>query len=164
MQTGAAGVWDKLQTTSTNIQQTLTGVWDGLKQQGSAIGNAIQERWESMKMNAHTLWAIVDQGWFGIVGRAEDLWSRARTTDAEGWAAISTEADQLSTAKIQLKARQSGMAETSDPLAIQQQLGDGQPLPGSTRSGMERAFGTTMAGVQIHTDSTAAQLAQQFDA
>ncbi|MEL6334296.1 MAG: DUF4157 domain-containing protein, partial [Cyanobacteria bacterium J06626_26] len=44
------------------------------------------------------------------------------------------------------------------------QLGTGQSLPGGVRRKFESSYGENFANVRIHTDSTAAQIAREYDA
>ena len=48
----------------------------------------------------------------------------------------------------------------SSPVAVQAQLGGGQALDAGVRGRMERGFGTSLSRVRIHTEATAARLAQ----
>ena len=65
---------------------------------------------------------------------------------------------------IFFKARNGGARATDDPQAIQAQLGEGQPLEGSVRSRMESAFGMNFSRVRTHTDNTASELSNRFNA
>ncbi|MDQ6764130.1 MAG: DUF4157 domain-containing protein, partial [Bacteroidota bacterium] len=53
---------------------------------------------------------------------------------------------------------------TQSPASVMQSLGKGRTIEGSTRSKMESAFGTNFSGVQIHTDSRAANLSGGMNA
>lgn len=55
-------------------------------------------------------------------------------------------------------------AADADPGDVHRQLGEGQPLDGRTRSGMETAFGRSFGDVRVHTDSTAARLSRSLNA
>lgn len=57
-----------------------------------------------------------------------------------------------------------GGARATDPNAIQEQLGEGQPLSSVVRSRMETAFGTSFQHVRSHTDATAGSLAGNVNA
>lgn len=61
------------------------------------------------------------------------------------------------------KAKHGG-ARIADPDSIQQQLGEGQPLPSAVRSRMEPAFGTSFQNVRSHTDSNAGSLVGSLNA
>ncbi|HEY0065944.1 MAG TPA: DUF4157 domain-containing protein, partial [Flavisolibacter sp.] len=67
------------------------------------------------------------------------------------------------TEPVQMKAE-----DTSAPSQVEQQLsstkGGGQPLPESTRSGMEQSMGADFSGVRIHTDSSAVQMNKDLHA
>jgi hypothetical protein len=62
------------------------------------------------------------------------------------------------------KAREGGIRDARNPLAIQEELGKGHPLDGGVKSRMESAFGGDFSGVRIHNDSTAASLSTQLNA
>jgi hypothetical protein len=62
------------------------------------------------------------------------------------------------------KARAGGPNNVGDPQAIQAQLGAGNPLDGSVRSRMGTAFGYDFSKVRVHRDSTAADMANRFNA
>jgi hypothetical protein len=63
-----------------------------------------------------------------------------------------------------LTKAKTGGARVTDPHAIQEQLGEGQPLSSHVRSRMETAFGTSFQHVRSHTDSTAGALANSVNA
>lgn len=52
----------------------------------------------------------------------------------------------------------------AEPLAIQRNMGRGQPLDGGTRQRIERGLGTSVGSVTIHTNQQATQLARQNNA
>ncbi|CAG0933352.1 hypothetical protein TFLX_03018 [Thermoflexales bacterium] len=164
IQSRASALWAAFQSKISAIWASLQGVWGKIKQMGSAAWAGLQGGWDNLKNRAQLMWAAIKGGWLGIVGRAKTLWGRAKGTSPEGWATVTQEAQQLSAARIQLKARGNGPGQTHDPLIIQRQLGEGQSLHASARSAMESAFGENLSGVQVHTDSTAVRLARQFDA
>jgi hypothetical protein len=56
---------------------------------------------------------------------------------------------------VQAKAKRGGVRKTDDPHALQQELGEGQPLAGDVRGRMESAFGASFSHVRTHTDATA---------
>jgi hypothetical protein len=64
---------------------------------------------------------------------------------------------------VQMKAE-----DNAAPSNVEQQLGSskggGQPLPESTRSGMEQSIGADFSGVRIHTDSSAVQMNKDLHA
>lgn len=57
-----------------------------------------------------------------------------------------------------------GAASSTDPHEILAQLGGGEPLDSTTSSRMGSAFGTSFAGVRIHTDAKAGVIAKQQSA
>jgi hypothetical protein len=61
------------------------------------------------------------------------------------------------------KARPGGPRQ-ADPASVREELGNGESLPGSLRKRMESAFGTSFAGVRLHTDTTAAHLSDRLNA
>lgn len=61
-------------------------------------------------------------------------------------------------------AAQAKLAEPGSPAALVAALGAGQRLDPGTASRMEGAFGQSFADVRIHTDATAARLADEHDA
>ncbi len=65
---------------------------------------------------------------------------------------------------LQRKAPQGSASPTQSPQAIRARLGDGRALDGPVRSRMEGAFGTSFAGVRLHTDNQAANLSRQVRA
>ena len=65
---------------------------------------------------------------------------------------------------IFFKEKAGGANATQSPLAVMQNLGQGQAMDGSTRSKMEGAFGTSFSDVEVHTDSNAASLAGSMNA
>ncbi len=60
--------------------------------------------------------------------------------------------------------RPGGPRTANGPRAVQRQLGGGQPLAGSVRTQMESAYGVDLSGVRLHTDATAAGLADRLNA
>lgn len=62
------------------------------------------------------------------------------------------------------KSEPGATAQAQSPQAVMQSLGKGSPLEAGTRSKMEDAFGTGFSGVEIHTDSNAAQLSAGMNA
>jgi hypothetical protein len=77
-----------------------------------------------------------------------------------------TGADGAATATgpVMLKARRGGAKAPRDPQAVQEELGEGQPLEGAVRSRMESAFGMDFSQVRTHTGTTAARLSNEFNA
>jgi hypothetical protein len=73
------------------------------------------------------------------------------------------EAPARSRRAVLTKAK-SGGARVNDPHAVQQQLGQGQPLSSGVRSRMETAFGTSFQHVRAHTDSIAGSVADSINA
>jgi hypothetical protein len=65
---------------------------------------------------------------------------------------------------IQAKARVGGVKKADDPLAIKNELGNGQPLAADVRSRMESAFGMSFSHVRTHTDSRATELSDNVNA
>jgi Domain of unknown function (DUF4157) len=57
-----------------------------------------------------------------------------------------------------------GAKNIQSPQAVMQSLGKGNTIESGTRSKMEGAFGTSFADVEVHTDSTAAQLSHDMNA
>ena len=62
------------------------------------------------------------------------------------------------------KAREGGPSEVEDPAAIHSQLGSGHSMDGGSRGRMESAFGADFSSVKIHTDTTAHDLSDDFNA
>ena len=69
-----------------------------------------------------------------------------------------------SVGNLLFKTRGAGERKTQDPQAIQAQLGSGHGLDARVQAGMETAFGRGFGHVQVHTDATAATLADDLDA
>ena len=65
---------------------------------------------------------------------------------------------------IQFKAKEGGTKKIDDPLVIQTELGNGQPLEGTVRSRMESAFGMNFSHVRAHTDANAGKLSNRVNA
>ena len=65
---------------------------------------------------------------------------------------------------VLFKAREGGARKVEDPHAIRAQLGPGHALDGGLRSGMGAAFAHDFSGVRVHTDVTAARLADKLNA
>jgi len=65
---------------------------------------------------------------------------------------------------VQAKAKAGGARAANDPEAMQQELGQGQPLDGSVRSRMESAFGTSFDNVRTHSDSVGSGLSDRVNA
>lgn len=63
-----------------------------------------------------------------------------------------------------LQLKPSGRQGGTDPAAVLGHLGAGSPLEPATRSRMESSFGQSFAGVRIHTDATAAGIADELGA
>src|SRR6185436_937159 len=61
-------------------------------------------------------------------------------------------------------AAQAKLAEPGSPAALVDALGAGERLDPGTASRMEGAFGQRFGDVRIHTDATAARLADEHDA
>ena len=64
---------------------------------------------------------------------------------------------------IQRLGMEEGSGSGREPQAISEQLGPGTTLDGGLRSRMESAFGRSFANVRVHTDRSAARLAQETD-
>jgi hypothetical protein len=67
-------------------------------------------------------------------------------------------------AKLLFKRRRGSRNPAADPLGTLQRLGRGESFGGSARGRMEQAFGADFSDVRVHTDATAAGLAQSTDA
>ncbi len=160
----AGGVWQAFKNGLSAISQRLKGLWDALRERLGAVWQRIQKAFEALKARIMQLWNQFKRGWLGILGRALGLWGRARGTDAAGWPGVTKEAGALKADALRLKARAGGPGAEQDPAAVRDQLGEGRPLEGSVRSGMEGAFGAGLDKVRIHTDDKAAQLAQKSNA
>lgn len=65
---------------------------------------------------------------------------------------------------IFFKASNGGDRAADDPQAIQRELGEGRPLDSGVRSRMGFAFGTNFSHVRTHTDNTASELSNRFNA
>jgi hypothetical protein len=65
---------------------------------------------------------------------------------------------------VQPKAKAGGARHADDPVAIQKELGDGQPLASEVRSRMEPAFGMSFAHVRSHTGTVASALTNKLNA
>ena len=61
------------------------------------------------------------------------------------------------------KARPGG-PRNADPASVRDQLGPGQPMPGTVRARMESAFGRSFGGVRLHTDGVGAHLSDGLNA
>lgn len=62
------------------------------------------------------------------------------------------------------KGRPGGAQASRPPASVQNELGQGQPLPTQVRARMEPAFGTSFADVQLHDDATGSRLSDDFNA
>jgi len=67
-------------------------------------------------------------------------------------------------AAVQAKAKSGGVKRGNDPHAIQQELGEGQPLAWDVRGRMESAFGMNFSHVRTHTDATATEASNRVNA
>lgn len=65
---------------------------------------------------------------------------------------------------IRFKQRSGAAREASTPAEVQTKLGEGRRLEGGVESRMSSAFGVDFSRVRVHTDSTAGQLSNRFDA
>jgi hypothetical protein len=65
---------------------------------------------------------------------------------------------------VQAYAEGSGSGRATSPAALQASLGTGRPIEPSTRARMERSFGQSFAGVQLHTDRHASRLSRSMAA
>jgi Domain of unknown function (DUF4157) len=65
---------------------------------------------------------------------------------------------------ILFKENAGGATASQSPQAVMQSLGTGHSIEGSSRSKLENAFGKNFSGVEIHTDSHAAQLSKEMNA
>ncbi len=66
--------------------------------------------------------------------------------------------------RLLFQARPGGAHASAPPAAVAARLGPGTPMGAGVRSRMERAFGSGLGGVRLHTDGTAARLAGRFNA
>lgn len=66
--------------------------------------------------------------------------------------------------QIQAKSKDGKYKTTDDPIQIQEELGEGQPLSTEIRSRMEPLFGMSLSHVRTHTDSVAANLSNRVSA
>jgi hypothetical protein len=62
------------------------------------------------------------------------------------------------------KERDGGATEGADPQAVQNSLGAGEALDAGVRVRMEQAFGESLSGVQVHTDTRAARVSENLNA
>ena len=69
-----------------------------------------------------------------------------------------------SSGAVQFKANEGGARNASSPAALRAQLGEGRAFGGTVRTQMESAFGTTFSDVRLHTEATAATLADRHNA
>ena len=67
-------------------------------------------------------------------------------------------------ARILFKGRNGGPRGNPNPQAVQAQLGAGRPMNSSVSSRMGSAFGRSFSNVRVHTDATAGQLSNRFNA
>ena len=67
-------------------------------------------------------------------------------------------------ARILFKGRNGGPRGNPNPQAVQAQLGAGRPMNSSVGSRMGSAFGRSFSNVRVHTDATAGQLSNRFNA
>jgi hypothetical protein len=65
---------------------------------------------------------------------------------------------------ILFKGGPAGRTSAANPLAVQSQLGRGQPLDSGVSSRMESAFGVNLSGVRLHTGRVASALSDRFSA
>lgn len=65
---------------------------------------------------------------------------------------------------VQFKTRNGGVRHADDAVALQSELGPGQPLNSEVRSRMEAAFGMDFSRVRAHTDSRAATISNRVNA
>ncbi len=105
-----------------------------------------------------------------LVGGVADTVGAAAGTVASG---ISSAASSVASGVGQIasgigsmlfKENAGGATTTQSPQAVMQSLGKGKSMESSTRSKMETAFGESFSGVEIHTDSHAAQLSKNMNA
>jgi hypothetical protein len=66
--------------------------------------------------------------------------------------------------RIMRKAKSRGKEQPQNANAIQQDLGEGQPMDANVCSRMESAFGTSFSNVRTHTDANAVQLSDRVNA
>jgi len=65
---------------------------------------------------------------------------------------------------VQAKARMGGVRNVDDPVAIREELGDGELLGVDVRQRMEAAFGMSFSHVRAHTDVKAAAVSRRVNA
>jgi hypothetical protein len=65
---------------------------------------------------------------------------------------------------VQAKAAEGGPVSAADPAGVRARLGAGGSLDSGARSRLEAGFGTSFAGVRVHTDTRAAQLSRELGA
>jgi hypothetical protein len=81
-----------------------------------------------------------------------------------GGAADAASSPEPSTASPLLKARSEGARDYPGPLDVKAQLSSGHDLDSRVQAGAEAAFGQSLAGVRVHSDAGAAQLADRLNA
>lgn len=160
----AGSVWQRFRGGVSAIWQCLRGLWDGLKAKLAGVWQRIKAAFEALKEKVRQAWERVKQSWLGILMRALGLWARARGTGAEGWGDVTDDARALKADALQLKARAGQPVDLQHPGAILRRLGRGRQMDSSVRAKMEGAFGTSLAGVRVHTGENAARLARQVNA
>ena len=172
----------------------VTQVIDGIKsfarslaEQARSLWQSLRDTWERLKERGRAAWAQLRQWWDQLSAKATSGWRSlrdflTRTRNRAALALFNTcgDACALTSAKqdgrqldavevpaISFKARRGGARQPapSELVAIQASLEDGgQPIPASSRIGLEAAFGTDLTSTRVHTGATAASLASGMNA
>jgi hypothetical protein len=164
IQAAVEALWQRFRDGVSAILERLRGLWERIKARLAAIWQRIEAAFEALKERLRQAWERVKRSWLGILTRALALWARARGAGAEGWGDVTDDARALKADALQLKARAGQPAALQHPGAILRRLGRGREMDGSVRAKMEGAFGTSLAGVRVHTGEDAARLARQVNA
>ena len=176
------------------LRSGVTQVIDGVKsfgrslaEQARALWQTLRDTWDRLKERGRAAWAQLRQWWAQLSAKATSGWRSlrdflTRTRARAGLALFNTcgDACALTSAKqegrqldaiqvpaISFKARRGGARQPapSELVAIQASLEDGgQPIPASSRVGLEAAFGADLSSTRVHTGATAAGLASGMNA
>ena len=154
----------------TGVTQVIDGIKSfarGLAEQARALWQTLRDTWERLKERGRAAWAQLRQWWDQLSAKATSGWRSlrdflTRTRNRAALALFNTcgDACALTSAKqegrqldavevpaISFKARRGGARQPapSELVAIQASLEDGgQPIPASSRIGLEAAFGTDL--------------------
>ena len=183
----AGAALDGLRSGVTQVIDGVKAFARGLAEQARALWQTLRDTWERLKERGRAAWAQLRQWWDQLSAKATSGWRSlrdflARTRNRAALALFNTcgDACALTSAKqegrqldavevpaISFKARRGGARQPapSELVAIQASLEDGgQPIPASSRVGLEAAFGADLSSTRVHTGATAAGLASGMNA